>query len=86
MTINRELEKLVKRGNDCYFVENERGDGINIYLQSPTRKISKLVFEFLNTHGYKEEKDCNTIHSQYFMGENLPDVQIIFPKKVQKNA
>ena len=82
--IYQTFEKLVNRGTDCYF--EQMCDGMNLYLQSPTRKISKLIFEQMKKLNYVKDFEYST-RSQiifYFRSKEAPDLQLIFPKKIDK--
>ena len=83
--IHQTFEKLANRGTDCYF-EQQACDGMNLYLQSPTRKISKLIFEQMKKLNYVKDFEYFT-RSQivfYFRSNEAPDLQLIFPKKIDK--
>lgn len=82
--IYRTFEKLVNRGADCYFKQG--CNGMNLYLQSPTRKISKLIFEQMKKLNYIKDFEYSA-RSQiifYFRSKEAPDLQLIFPKRIDK--
>lgn len=82
--IYRTFEKLVNRGTDCYFEQECKG--MNLYLQSPTRKISKLIFEQMKKLNYVKDFEYFTRSRIvfYFRSNEAPDLQLIFPKKIDK--
>ena len=83
--IYEELYAIVRRGTDCEIIPHYMANPyIDIYLQSPTRKISKLVYLKMAELGYS--KDWEYERSTYFVGEDLPDIQIVLPKKFAKTT
>lgn len=82
--ICRTFEKLVNRGTNCYF--EQMCEGMILYLQSPTRKISKLIFEQMKKLNYVKDFEYSS-RSQigfYFRSNEAPDLQLVFPKKIDK--